>query len=315
MALFSQEWGLCWETHTGREREGLGEQAASSSPPGPGCLAGAGPGQATPAPRPPRSLPGLGVGGQANLEWTRPTCQRARDKDPFEVEIKCFGFYLSLGRGIAGFFRGLAVSGGGGGTGEAEAASGGQRRGVREPSLPSFPPSPSFCPAWRGELQGGLAHPWPLGPPGWRRPLPPPCSSRPPRWAGRWQEQTACGRWVGWGGPGLSGFGGSREPRWGLAWEPHSVWSRGGLLLILDTRPVYSHRAGLPPSLALSPQPPQLSTQPLWALTWAQHPHPLPSAPWEPTGCVGRGGLACCPGGRHRPGPAHRASWAHWLPL
>lgn len=96
---------------------------------------------------------------------------------------------------------------------------------------------------------------------------------------------------------------------------PFGVEQRGGLLLILDTRPVYSHRAGLPPSLALSPQPPQLSTQPLWALTWAQHPHPLPSAPWEPTSCVGRGGLAGCPGGRHRPGPAHRASWAHWLPL
>lgn len=157
MALFSQEWGLCWETHTGREREGLGEQAASSSPPGPGCLAGAGPGQATPAPRPPRSLPGLGVGGQANLEWTRPTCQRARDKDPFEVEIKCFGFYLSLGRGIAGFFRGPAVSGGGGGTGEAEAASGGQRRGSGSPPPPpSLPLPPSVLPGEENSREGLL---------------------------------------------------------------------------------------------------------------------------------------------------------------
>lgn len=114
-------------------------------------------GQATPAPRPPRSLPGLGVGGQANLEWTRPTCQRAWDKDPFEVEIKCFGFYLSLGRGIAGFFRGPAVSGGGGGTGEAEAASGGQRRGSGSPPPPpSLPLPPSVLPGEENSREGLL---------------------------------------------------------------------------------------------------------------------------------------------------------------
>lgn len=36
-------------------------------------------------------LPGPGEGGTGESGAARPTCQRARHKDPFEIEIKCSG--------------------------------------------------------------------------------------------------------------------------------------------------------------------------------------------------------------------------------